>query len=73
MQGFCTPPELGQSDEAGEGTEFVDIEAGGFDDGEGMKNVSEDAEKDNLVSAELDNVGLHNLYITGWGRGSAGP
>lgn len=51
MQGFCTPSELGQSDEAGEGTEIVDIEAGGFDDGEGMKNVSKDAEKDNLVSS----------------------
>ena len=44
------PPELTQSDEAGEGTEFVDIEAGGFDDGEGTKNVSKDAERDNLVS-----------------------
>ena len=49
-QGFCTPPELTQSDETGEGTEFVDIEAGGFDDGEGTKNVSKDVERDNLVS-----------------------
>ncbi len=33
----------------GEGTDFVDIEAGGFDEGQGESNVSKTAEKDNLV------------------------
>ena len=72
-QGFCTPPELTQSDEAGEGTEFVDIEAGGFDDGEGTKNVSKDAERDNLVSVGHTQpvyCWSHGLHVTGWGRSS---
>lgn len=55
-QGFCTPPELTSSDEATEGTEFVDIEAGGFDEGEGVRNVSKDAEKENLVSLRCSYV-----------------
>lgn len=29
--------------------EFVDQEAGGFDEGEGSKNVSDNIDKDNLV------------------------
>ena len=41
-------PDL-SGDEKESGTEFVDIEAGGFDDGEGSKNVSKDAVPENLV------------------------
>ena len=48
-QGFCVPPEYSEV-EGMEGEEFVDIEAGGFDEGEGTKNVSNDIEKDNLAS-----------------------
>lgn len=43
------PPEYSEM-EGMEGEEFVDIEAGGFDEGEGTKNVSSDIEKDNLAS-----------------------
>ena len=49
LQGFCTPSEEDSSNETG-GTEFVDLEAGGFDDGQGNKNVSNQAEPDNFVS-----------------------
>ena len=48
LQGFCTPPE--ETEQEGQGTEFVDIEAGGFDEGEGQQNVSSQAEPNNLVS-----------------------
>lgn len=47
MQGFCTPCEE-DMEESG-GTEFIDMEAGGFDDGQGNQNVSSQAETDNLV------------------------
>lgn len=52
MQGFCTPNEEVSSEEAG-GTEFVDMNAGGFDDGQGNENISSQAETDNLVSNVL--------------------
>ena len=48
LQGFCTPIEDTSSEAAG--TEFVDIEAGGFDNGQGDKNVSSQTEADNVVS-----------------------
>ncbi len=32
-----------------QGTEFVDIEAGGFDEGQGETNVSDKAEPENIV------------------------
>ncbi len=32
-----------------EGSEFMDIEAGGFDEGEGSKNVNDKVDQDNLV------------------------
>lgn len=31
------------------GTEFVDAEGGGFDEGQGTKNVSNEVEAENLV------------------------
>ena len=46
-QGFCTPPEY-SNEEGMEGSEFVDIEAGGFDEGEGSKNVNDKIDQDNL-------------------------
>ena len=52
LQGFCTPNEEVSSEEAG-GTEFVDMNAGGFDDGQGNENISSQAETDNLVSNVL--------------------
>ena len=33
----------------GGGTEFVDAEGGGFDEGQGTKNVSNEVEAENLV------------------------
>ena len=49
LQGFSAVNEEDSVDETGE-TDFVDMEAGGFDDGQGNKNVSNQAEPDNLVS-----------------------
>ena len=41
-------------EEDGEGgTEFVDAEGGGFDEGQGTKNVSNEVEAENLVCAYL--------------------
>ena len=48
MQGFCVPPELMEDTKGGE--EFVDQEAGGFDEGEGANDVSENIDRNNLVS-----------------------
>ena len=53
-QGFCTP-DL-STDNQSAGTDFVDIEAGGFEDGEGLKNVSEDAESENVVGITKNNL-----------------
>lgn len=50
MQGFCVPSEFSENAESTDGEEFLDIDAGGFDEGEGTKNVSDKVEKDNLVS-----------------------
>ena len=50
FQGFCTPPEEVESDDAPQGTEFVDMEAGGFDQGQGETNVSDKVEPENIVS-----------------------
>ena len=38
------------SSEGTGGTEFVDMAAGGFDDGQGNENVSSQVETENLVS-----------------------
>ena len=37
-----------------EGSEFMDIEAGGFDEGEGSKNVNDKVDQDNLVFEAID-------------------
>ena len=49
-QGFCTPPDAIEMDDQSGGTEFVDIEGGGFDEGEGTKNVSSEVDPSNVVS-----------------------
>ena len=36
--------------------DFEDIEAGGFDDGQGNQNVSSQAEADNLVSHNISSL-----------------
>ncbi|XP_019859132.1 PREDICTED: midasin-like [Amphimedon queenslandica] len=50
IKGFCVPPELMEDTKGGE--EFVDQEAGGFDEGEGANDVSENIDKNNLVSEQ---------------------
>ena len=50
LQGFCTPADEVDSDETAKGTDFVDIEAGGFDQGQGESNVSDQVEPENIVS-----------------------
>lgn len=47
-QGFCSPAEEVESG-GDQGTDFVDIEAGGFDQGQGETNVSDKAEPENIV------------------------
>jgi hypothetical protein len=49
LQGFCTPPDEVESD-GPQGTDFVDIEAGGFDQGQGETNVSDKMEPEDVVS-----------------------
>lgn len=44
------------------GTEFVDAEGGGFDEGQGTKNVSNEVEAENLVCEYLHifvHAGIH--------------
>ena len=49
VQGVCAPAEVELVD--GEGaTEFVEAEGGGFDEGQGAKNVSSEVDAENLVS-----------------------
>ena len=57
LQGFCVPAEELESNES-QGTDFVDIEAGGFDQGQGDKNVSNKAEPDNIVSSEQGHTSI---------------
>lgn len=47
LQGFRIPVE---DNSEKDGTEFVDIEAGGFDNGQGDMNTSSLVDTDNLVS-----------------------
>ena len=49
LQGFCIHSDEVSSEETG-GTEFVDVAAGGFDDGHGNETVSSQVDTDNLVS-----------------------
>ena len=49
LQGLCIPPEVEELDREG-ATEFVDAEGGGFDEGQGTKNVSSEVEPSDLVS-----------------------
>lgn len=49
LQGFSTVSEEDNIGEAG-GVDFVDMEAGGFDSGQGNRNVSNPLEADSLVS-----------------------
>ena len=60
LQGICVPPEIEHVE--GEGaTEFVDAEGGGFDEGQGAKNVSDEVDASNLVSTL--NVFTHALLL----------
>ena len=43
----------------GQGTDFVDIEAGGFDQGQGETNVSKEAEPNNIVRRYLLSYSCH--------------
>ncbi len=65
-QGFCTPPDSIEVDEQSGGTEFVDIEGGGFDEGEGTKNVSNEVDPSNLVSHTflVTSCYLHRVHTT---------
>ena len=60
MQGFCTPSEEVDTDETGQGTDFVDTEAGGFDQGQGESNVSDKVEPENIVSPKAVMVTQQN-------------
>lgn len=55
MQGFCTPADEVESSGT-PGTDFVDIEAGGFDQGQGETNVSDKAEPENIVRLNSNNL-----------------
>lgn len=48
MQGFCKPSKEATTGHSG-ATDFVDMEAGGFSEGSGEKNVSLQAEAENMV------------------------
>jgi hypothetical protein len=48
LQGFSTISEEGSVEET-DGIDFVDMEAGGFDSGQGNRNVSNPVEADCLV------------------------
>ena len=49
-KGFCSPAELQDSGEGGEGaTEFEDIEGGGIGEGQGIKDVSDEIEFEEQV------------------------
>ena len=50
VQGFCTPAEEEVESGENQATDFVDIEAGGFDQGQGETNISDKAEPENIVS-----------------------
>ncbi len=48
LQGFCKPVQETDVNFSNK-TDSIDIEAGGFADGTGEKNVSSETEKDNMV------------------------
>ncbi|GFS38673.1 midasin [Nephila pilipes] len=52
-KGFCIPPDLKEEAEKASGTKFEDIESGGFDDGEGVKDVSENIETEDQLEDTL--------------------
>ena len=45
---MCIPPEVEQGDREG-GTQFEAAEGGGFDEGHGTKNISNEVDAENLV------------------------
>lgn len=56
-KGFCTPAELAESGDGGEGaTDFEDIEGGGMGEGEGIKDVSEQIEFEEQVTIRFLNI-----------------
>ena len=59
IQGFCKPSKEAAIDHSG-ATDFVDMEAGGFSEGSGEKNVSSQAEPENMVCflCMLESYGL---------------
>ncbi|XP_023209806.1 midasin-like [Centruroides sculpturatus] len=48
-QGFCLPPELLEENVQKKGDKFKEIEDGGFGEGEGMKDVSENLESEDQL------------------------
>ena len=44
-----------------QGTDFVDMEAGGFDEGQGETNVSKDAHPENIVSPQSVTKIINNI------------
>lgn len=53
---MCAPPEAEEMEGEG-GTDFEAAEGGGFDEGQGMKNVSKEVDAENLVRILV-------LYVT---------
>lgn len=49
---MCAPPEVEEGGE-GIGTDFEPAEGGGFDEGQGTKNVSDEVDAEDLVSLWL--------------------
>ena len=71
FQGICIPPEVEQGDREG-GTEFEAAEGGGFDEGHGTKNVSNEVDAENLVrkcsrACMFSTIGRHFLCEMGTG------
>ncbi|PRD28295.1 UNVERIFIED_CONTAM: mdn1 [Trichonephila clavipes] len=48
-KGFCIPPELQEEASKADGTKFEDIESGGLDEGEGIKDVSDKIETEDQL------------------------
>ncbi|GIY25827.1 hypothetical protein CDAR_600181 [Caerostris darwini] len=48
-KGFCIPADLEEEAKKSDETKFEDFEAGGFDDGEGVKDVSEKIESEDQL------------------------
>ncbi|XP_055945739.1 midasin-like isoform X2 [Argiope bruennichi] len=52
-KGFCIPPELQEEAQKSGDTKFEDIESGGLDEGEGVKDISENIETEDQLEDTL--------------------